>query len=149
MINILEIINGLGQQTHSIDLSKEVPPDSGICQYEEVVGELSDELKKFFCALRNRTLKLDNESREVDALVVLVQNGGGTDAEKEIVRNHLLNHELVEIMKTLFGYEVRNKFPSITSDPHLRVGEDWKVIVCRKCEGCSLLEVDLLNFDVM
>lgn len=148
MDNIFEILMGFKKEIDFIDLSKEIPPEKGICECEDIVGELSDDLKKFFCALRSRALKLESESREVDAIVALVKNGDGTDAEKEIVQNHLLAHELVVIMTTLFGYEIRSKFSGIVSEPRVRIGEGWKVIVGRRCEGCSLLEIDLISFDL-
>jgi len=94
-MNILDMFDVLSTEIETFDLSKAVSPGGQIGPCDEVVGELPDSLKKFYAILAQYNTNLENQSKEVDAVVKKVRGDEDdvTPTERDIVAEHLLAHQ--------------------------------------------------------
>lgn len=110
-------------------------PKSEVFKGEEVLGTLSDDLKRLYVAMMIFNKEVEGRCENLHAwaeeLTKKVEGGQVeiTPADRLKLQEHTLDHEKVGLFRKLFWNAVRGEFSnSVIQDGNLALREDWQVV---------------------
>jgi len=144
-------LKDIQQEIDAVNLADLVSPSGKICPSDEIIGELPDNLKKFYSVLVEYDKKLNEKSAEIDPMRIRVRDDeeSVTEVERDIVFEHLLSHKRKKIIDEIFTLSVKEVFPQIVEEKNIGICENWQVFIRPMCRHCALSKTELffIQFD--
>jgi hypothetical protein len=132
----MQLMREILDRVYAVNLDNVSAPSDGVSEGETVLGELPDELKKFYTVLLaeadnlERTLKkLGDEFEELRS----IGTDFGTEKEAGFLQRYNIAHLRYSMVNLIFWNAVLRHFPDpIQAHNDLNIRKGWKVVVIHK-----------------